>query len=69
MHCPPFGSRCLLPQCSAVLHHGGAGTTSAGLLAERPTLVVAFFGASRLKASSRSARLRSLGRWCYMRHA
>ena len=34
----------LLPQCSAVVHHGGAGTTSAGLLAECPTLVVPFFG-------------------------
>lgn len=30
----------LFPQCSAVVHHGGAGTTSAGLLAGLPTFVV-----------------------------
>ncbi|TYZ59244.1 hypothetical protein PybrP1_007885 [[Pythium] brassicae (nom. inval.)] len=33
----------LLPQVSAVVHHGGAGTTAAGLLAGKPTLVVPFF--------------------------
>ena len=30
----------LFPQMSAVVHHGGAGTTAAGLRAGRPTLVV-----------------------------
>jgi sterol 3beta-glucosyltransferase len=34
----------LFPQVSAVVHHGGAGTTAAGLRAARPTLVCAFVG-------------------------
>jgi sterol 3beta-glucosyltransferase len=34
----------LFPQVSAVVHHGGAGTTAAGLRAGKPTLVTAFFG-------------------------
>ncbi|KAK9794957.1 hypothetical protein WJX73_003179 [Symbiochloris irregularis] len=34
----------LLPLCSAVVHHGGAGTTAAGLMAGNPTTVVPFFG-------------------------
>mmetsp|Transcript_47330 Transcript_47330/g.110476 ORF Transcript_47330/g.110476 Transcript_47330/m.110476 type:complete len:603 (+) Transcript_47330:239-2047(+) len=34
----------LLPQVSAVVHHGGAGTTAAGLRAGKPTLVCPFFG-------------------------
>jgi len=34
----------LFPRVSAVIHHGGAGTTAAGLRAGRPTLVVPFFG-------------------------
>eukprot|EP00891_Asterochloris_glomerata_P004480 jgi/Astpho2/4480/e_gw1.00067.94.1_t len=34
----------LLPQCSAVVHHGGAGTTAAGLMAACPTLIIPFFG-------------------------
>ena len=29
---------------SAVCHHGGAGTTAAGLLAGKPTIIVPFFG-------------------------
>jgi UDP:flavonoid glycosyltransferase YjiC (YdhE family) len=33
----------LFPQVSAVVHHGGAGTTAAGLRAGRPTLVLPFF--------------------------
>ena len=33
----------LLPQCSAVIHHGGAGTTAAGLKHGLPTLVCPFF--------------------------
>jgi sterol 3beta-glucosyltransferase len=32
----------LLPQCKAVIHHGGAGTTAAGLRAGIPNLVVPF---------------------------
>ena len=32
----------LWPQCAAVVHHGGSGTTSAGLRAGVPSLVVAF---------------------------
>ena len=34
----------LFKQVSCVVHHGGAGTTAAGLRAGRPTLVVPFFG-------------------------
>ncbi|KAE9589103.1 putative sterol 3-beta-glucosyltransferase [Lupinus albus] len=34
----------LFPQCSAVVHHGGAGTTAAGLKAGCPTTIVPFFG-------------------------
>jgi UDP:flavonoid glycosyltransferase YjiC (YdhE family) len=33
----------LFPRVSAVVHHGGAGTTAAGLRAGRPTLVIPFF--------------------------
>eukprot|EP00123_Amoebidium_parasiticum_P012985 comp21695_c0_seq1/m.30598 comp21695_c0_seq1/g.30598 ORF comp21695_c0_seq1/g.30598 comp21695_c0_seq1/m.30598 type:complete len:1007 (-) comp21695_c0_seq1:691-3711(-) len=34
----------LFDQCCAVVHHGGAGTTSVGLLAGKPTVIVPFFG-------------------------
>ncbi|XP_044977581.1 sterol 3-beta-glucosyltransferase UGT80B1 [Hordeum vulgare subsp. vulgare] len=34
----------LFPRCTAVVHHGGAGTTAAGLIAGCPTTVVPFFG-------------------------
>lgn len=34
----------LFPRMSAVVHHGGAGTTAAGLRTGRPTVVVPFFG-------------------------
>ncbi|MGB3292150.1 MAG: glycosyltransferase [Phormidesmis sp.] len=34
----------LFPQCAAVVHHGGAGTTGAGLRAGKPTVVCPFFG-------------------------
>ncbi len=34
----------LFPRCAAVVHHGGAGTTAAGLRAGRPTVVTPFFG-------------------------
>jgi sterol 3beta-glucosyltransferase len=34
----------LLPRCRAVCHHGGAGTTAAGLRAGLPTVVVPSFG-------------------------
>lgn len=34
----------LFLQCSAVVHHGGAGTTAAGLRAACPTTIVPFFG-------------------------
>ena len=45
----------LLPRCSAVVHHGGAGTTGAGLRAGVPSVVVPFgmdqpFWASRVTA-------------------
>ncbi|CAL5018466.1 unnamed protein product [Urochloa decumbens] len=34
----------LFLQCKAVVHHGGAGTTAAGLKAACPTTIVPFFG-------------------------
>ncbi|SPO41994.1 uncharacterized protein PSFLO_07477 [Pseudozyma flocculosa] len=34
----------LFPRCSAVIHHGGAGTTSMGLRYGLPTLILSFFG-------------------------
>ena len=34
----------LFPRMKALVHHGGAGTTTAGLRAGRPTQVVSFFG-------------------------
>lgn len=34
----------LFPHVSCVIHHGGAGTTAAGLLAGCPTVIVPFFG-------------------------
>lgn len=34
----------LFPRCSAVVHHGGAGTTGAGLKAGQPTIICPFFG-------------------------
>lgn len=34
----------LFPRCAAVVHHGGAGTTAAGLRAGVPSIVVPFFG-------------------------
>jgi sterol 3beta-glucosyltransferase len=36
--------RSLFPRVAAVVHHGGAGTTAAGLLAARPTVVCPFQG-------------------------
>jgi sterol 3beta-glucosyltransferase len=44
-----------LEQITAVIHHGGAGTTAAGLRAGRPTIAVPFFAdqyfwGDRLKA-------------------
>lgn len=34
----------LFPRVAAVVHHGGAGTTSAGLRAGKPTFICPFFG-------------------------
>lgn len=34
----------LFPRISAVVHHGGAGSTAAGLRAGRPTIICSFFG-------------------------
>ena len=34
----------LFPQVNAVVHHGGCGTTAAGLLAGRPSIICPFFG-------------------------
>jgi sterol 3beta-glucosyltransferase len=40
--------RRLFPRVSAVVHHGGAGTTAAGLVAARPTVVCPFQGDQHL---------------------
>jgi len=32
----------LFPKVAAVIHHGGAGTTHAGLIAQKPTLIIPF---------------------------
>jgi UDP:flavonoid glycosyltransferase YjiC (YdhE family) len=34
----------LFPRVAAVVHHGGAGTTAAGLRAGKPSVIVPFFG-------------------------
>lgn len=34
----------LFPKVSAVIHHGGAGTTAIGLKCAKPTMIVPFFG-------------------------
>lgn len=34
----------LFRQVSCVIHHGGAGTTAAGLALARPTIIIPFFG-------------------------
>jgi sterol 3beta-glucosyltransferase len=34
----------LFPRVSAVVHHGGAGTTAIGIASGKPTVVVPFFG-------------------------
>lgn len=34
----------LFPQMAAVVHHGGAGTTAAGLRAGKPTIICPFLG-------------------------
>jgi len=34
----------LFPRCSVIVHHGGAGTTAAGLRSGRPNMVVPFAG-------------------------
>ena len=34
----------LFPRMTALVHHGGAGTTAAGLRAGRPTLITPFIG-------------------------
>lgn len=34
----------LFPRCSAVVHHGGAGTTAAGVRCGKPTVIIPFFG-------------------------
>lgn len=34
----------LFPRVTAVVHHGGAGTTAAGLRAGRPSVIIPFFG-------------------------
>jgi len=41
----------LLPKCSAVIHHGGAGTTAAGLRYGLPTFVCPFFADQFMWAS------------------
>ena len=40
----------LFPQLAGVVHHGGAGTTAAGLRAGCPTIIHPFFGDQHLWA-------------------
>ncbi len=47
----------LFPRMAAVVHHGGAGTTAAGLRAGRPTVIVPFI----LDQPFWAARVRALG--------
>ena len=47
----------LFPQMAAVVHHGGAGTTAAGLRAGIPSVIVPFFGDQQFWAG----RVRDLG--------
>jgi UDP:flavonoid glycosyltransferase YjiC (YdhE family) len=49
--------RHLFPLCSAIVHHGGAGTTHAALRAGRPSVVLPFIFEQRLWG----ARLRQVG--------
>lgn len=42
VHCGLLGHAQLFSQCSVVLHHGGAGTFSAALLAQRPQIILPF---------------------------
>ena len=46
----------LFPRCSAVVHHGGAGTTAAGLRAGVPSVIVPFHGDQPFWASLVAAR-------------
>lgn len=40
----PVSHQWLFPRVAAVVHHGGAGTTAAGLRAGRPTVIIPHFG-------------------------
>jgi sterol 3beta-glucosyltransferase len=44
----------LFPRVAAVVHHGGAGTTAAGLRAGRPTVVCPFFRRPALLGTART---------------
>jgi sterol 3beta-glucosyltransferase/vancomycin aglycone glucosyltransferase len=58
----------VFPRCALIVHHGGAGTTQAALLAGRPSIVVAhvsdqfFWGAEleRLKVGGRTLKRKGL---------
>ncbi|WP_127747506.1 glycosyltransferase [Parasedimentitalea marina] len=54
----------LFPQCAAVVHHGGAGTLAAGILAGRPTIVCATQGDQPFHGSL--AETRGIGRYLGM---
>ena len=41
---------------SAVVHHGGAGTTAIGLSKGRPTVIIPFFGDQEFWGTSSAAR-------------
>lgn len=43
-HLPAAPHAWLFPRMAAVVHHGGAGTTGAGLRAGKPTVICPFFG-------------------------
>jgi sterol 3beta-glucosyltransferase len=54
----------LFPQCSAVVHHGGAGTLAAGIRAGKPTIVCATQGDQPFHGSI--AQARGVGRYLGM---
>lgn len=50
----------LFTRVSAVVHHGGAGTTAIGLKLGKPTLIVPFFGDQPFWLVKRRKHIRSL---------
>ncbi|KAJ3214901.1 Sterol 3-beta-glucosyltransferase [Clydaea vesicula] len=54
----------LFPKVAAVVHHGGAGTTAAGIRAGKPTVIKPFFGDQYFWAD----RISELGSGCFIKN-